>query len=69
MKIKNVTTEHVNKFWSDNENSTEGNYTPICKMMVVENNMYVGIDNSTGCAFVEEFKDEHSCMKWLNNKN
>ena len=30
-----------------------------------ENGMYVGIDNSTGHAWVEEFKSRRQCLKWL----
>lgn len=28
--------------------------------------LYIGIDNSQGDAFVEEFKTKENCIKWLN---
>jgi hypothetical protein len=39
---------------------------PIGKYYVLENGVYVGIDNSTGDAWVEEFTTEKQCLEWLN---
>lgn len=33
-----------------------------------DTNVYVGIDNSTGDAWVEEFTDIRACARWLTLK-
>ena len=33
----------------------------------IENGVYVGIDNSYGDAWVEEFKSKSSCVRWLKH--
>jgi DNA-directed RNA polymerase subunit RPC12/RpoP len=33
-----------------------------------ESDLYIGIDNSTGDAWTEEFKTKKSCLKWLNGE-
>lgn len=33
-----------------------------------ENGIHIGIDNSTGHAWVEEFKSRRKCLKWLKRK-
>lgn len=40
---------------------------PMGLFYVYENGMYVGIDNSAGHAWTEEFTDLHQCKKWLRN--
>lgn len=40
---------------------------PMGLFYVYENGVYVGIDNSTGHAWVEEFTDLHQCKAWLRN--
>lgn len=30
---------------------------------------YVGIDNSTGDAWTEDFRKRNTCLRWLRNKN
>lgn len=34
--------------------------------LIIENDMFVGIDNSTGEAWTEEFTDLNKCLKWLH---
>lgn len=34
--------------------------------LVIENDMFVGIDNSTGEAWTEEFTDLNKCLRWLH---
>lgn len=40
-------------------------YSPIGKFFTVDHGLYVGIDNQTGEAYVEEFETLDACFKWL----
>lgn len=40
---------------------------PLGLFYVRENGVYVGIDNSTGHAWVEEFASLRQCKEWLRN--
>lgn len=40
---------------------------PIGLFYVYEDGVYVGIDNSTGHAWTEEFTNLHQCKEWLRN--
>ena len=40
---------------------------PLGLFYVRQNGAYIGIDNSTGHAWVEEFSDLSSCKQWLRN--
>ena len=31
--------------------------------------LYVGVDNSTGDAWTEEFRSRRQCLRWLRNPN
>lgn len=42
---------------------------PIGNFYRESDGVFVGIDNSTGDSFVEEFKDKETCIAWLTNKN
>ena len=44
------------------------NRTPIGKFYTAEGKGITGIDNTTGDAWTEEFKDFGSCMRWLNRE-
>ncbi|MFT9495755.1 MULTISPECIES: hypothetical protein [Bacillota] len=44
------------------------NYKPIGLFMVEENGHYIGIDNSSGECWVEEFITEDLCLKWLKGE-
>jgi len=37
--------------------------------IVLEDEIFIGIDNSTGDAWVEEFKTKQECMSWLKGEN
>lgn len=41
---------------------------PLGKFWTKENGAYVGIDNTEGEAYVEEFNTLEECFKWLNGK-
>ncbi|MDU4596466.1 hypothetical protein [Clostridium botulinum] len=41
---------------------------PLGKFWLKENEFYIGIDNETGDAWTEEFKDKSSCIEWLIGK-
>lgn len=56
--IKIVSTQRANEIIT--------NYGPIGLFLIIENNMFVGIDNSTGKAWTEEFTDLNKCLKWLH---
>lgn len=40
---------------------------PIGLFYLKEEDSYVGIDNSTGHAWVEEFESKDQCINWLEN--
>lgn len=42
---------------------------PLGIFYFLENDVYIGIDNSTGDSFVEEFKDKETCLAWLTDKS
>ena len=41
-------------------------YTPLGLFYLEEDGKFVGIDNSDGNAWTEEFRDKDSCLRWLN---
>ncbi|MCD2345776.1 MULTISPECIES: hypothetical protein [Clostridium] len=42
---------------------------PVGLFLVIEDDMFVGIDNSTGEAWTEEFTDLNKCLRWLHGGN
>lgn len=42
--------------------------TPKGRFWTEDDGVYIGIDNSTGDAWTEEFSDQQSCLAWLNGK-
>lgn len=40
---------------------------PLGLFYLLDNGVYVGIDNSTGDAWTEEFSNLRQCEKWLKN--
>jgi hypothetical protein len=46
-----------------------GEYEPIGRYYLQENGVWVGIDNSTGDAWTEEFPTKRKCLKWLRGGN
>ena len=42
---------------------------PLGLFYVLNQGAYVGIDNSTGHAWTEEFPNLRKCKRWLSNQN
>lgn len=40
---------------------------PFGLFYLLDDDIYIGIDNSTGDAWTEEFANLHQCKKWLRN--
>ena len=47
---------------------TGGHYEPLGLFYLEEREKFVGIDNSTGDAWTEEFPDRESCLRWLRRE-
>lgn len=60
MKIKQVTKEEADTIIKS--------YAPIGLFILKEGDTYIGIDNSAGDCWVEEFICEDLCTKWLNGE-
>lgn len=43
----------------------DGKYEPIGRYYLQEGGKWVGIDNSTGNTWTEEFPTKRKCLKWL----
>jgi len=41
-------------------------FQPTGLFLVIEKDMFVGIDNATGEVWTEEFTDLNKCLKWLH---
>lgn len=52
----------------EHESSGQSVYGPPGLYYTKENGIYIGIDNSTGHAWVEEFNSRRKCLKWLKRK-
>lgn len=44
-------------------------YKPRGLFYFEEDKVWIGIDNSTGDAFVEEFESKEQCIRWLKDKS
>lgn len=42
---------------------------PLGRFFLLDNDLYVGIDNSSGDAWVEEFETKEKCLSWLRGEN
>ena len=60
MKYKKVSREEARKIIT--------NRAPLGKFYEVDKERFVGIDNSTGDAWVEEFTTKQECIDWLEGK-
>lgn len=49
----------------DVAHSIVNNFKPLGRFYMKDNGVYIGIDNSTGDCWVEEFKNKNDCMNWL----
>ena len=47
---------------------TSSKYEPLGSFYYKSDDLYVGIDNSNGDAFVEEFDNVDDCIDWLNGR-
>ena len=45
-----------------------GRHEPLGLFYLEEREKFVGIDNSTGDAWTEEFPDKESCLRWLSRE-
>jgi hypothetical protein len=61
--IKEMTSAEVNQLLASGEYS--GEYTPIGKFWHKENDVYVGLDNSDGYCWTQDFRSKRACFKWL----
>lgn len=41
------------------------NFKPLGRFYMNDNGVYIGIDNSTGDCWVEEFENKNDCINWL----
>lgn len=59
MDIKNITNKQANEIIESR--------IPIGLFYARDGDRYVGIDNLTGHAWVEEFENSNHCITWLKN--
>lgn len=41
---------------------------PLGNFLILENNGFAGIDNTTGDAWTEDFTDLSKCLRWLHRE-
>jgi hypothetical protein len=58
-RIKKITTEQAASVIETRE--------PLGLFYVLENGIYIGIDNSSGDAWTEEFSGLRKCRRWLRD--
>lgn len=56
----------IQKITKDEATNIIETYKPIGKFYLVDGDLFIGIDNSTGCAWTEEFDNIDDCMEWLS---
>ena len=75
-EIKQITEREAMELLRSGEHT--GHYTPLGLFWHVssgqdfdgvEQTVYVGIDNSDGQAFTEDFDDVSACLAWLRGEN
>ena len=64
MNIKEISKKDFNNIINSKETRFD-KYFPFGKFWLKEKNIYIGIDNSTGEAFTEEFKTKRQVLNWL----
>jgi len=64
-QIKELQTRDVSELFASYRN---GHYEPIGLFYHRDGEIFVGIDNTTGEAWTEEFEDLDSCLAWLERK-
>jgi len=69
MDIKKITADETSRLLDSNEINPCGQYQPFGLFWLKSTSgLYIAIDNSTGCAWTEEFKTRDSCMKYLRGE-
>jgi hypothetical protein len=64
MDVKEITQKEFNELLNSNKN---GKYVPLGLFYIKEDDgTYTGIDNSTGEAWIKNFKTLEKCFNWLN---
>lgn len=64
MKIVEISPEMAREILNS-INEGGDRYQPLGLFYLKEGDKFVGIDNSDGNAWTEEFPDEGSCLRWL----
>lgn len=67
MEIKKITQQEANNLYDSGHGT--GEYAPIGLFYVKYPDQYVGIDNSTGQAWTESFKDKETMLRWLEGED
>lgn len=62
-EIMEITEEVARQILESGEG--DGKYRPYGLFWSKEDDKYVGLDNSDGCCWVEEFRTKRACIKWL----
>ena len=67
MKIVEISPETAREILNS-INEGGDRYQPLGLFYLEERENFVGIDNSTGDAWTEEFPDRESCLRWLRRE-
>lgn len=67
VSIQKISQEDARRLLSSCD-GTGGRYEPLGLFYLEEQERFVGIDNSTGDAWTEEFPDKDSCLRWLRGE-
>lgn len=61
--VTEITPEEAHKLIESGDEC--GYFEPLGRFYLEEEGKFVGIDNSDGNAWTEEFPDKASCLRWL----
>ena len=64
-EIRELNTEEINSLLLSGNG--DGNYSPIGRFYHKDGDIYVGVDNSTGDAWTEDFTSLEDCLAWLQS--
>lgn len=67
MKIVEISPETAREILNS-INEGGDRYQPLGLFYLQEGDKFVGIDNSDGNAWTEEFPDKESCLRWLRGE-
>lgn len=65
--LQEITQDTANQLLSSCDDPG-GRYEPLGLFYLQEGDKFVGIDNSDGNAWTEEFPDKESCLRWLRRE-